>query len=79
MLSVYCTVQRIGLSPAAIEATESESEEVDVIGDGSSAPAMGGNGAGDGGDGGGGYGGIGLSLFDISPVDLPMGSDTKYD
>ena len=72
-------MQRIGLSPAAIEAAaEGESEDaVDgMVGDAGAASAMGGHGGGDGGDGGG-YGGG--SLFDLSPVDMPMSSVDKYD
>ena len=74
-----CSVQPIGVSPAAIEAAESDAEEgTATAGDAgaAAAAAMGGDGgAAMGGDGG--YGGLGSALFEPSPVDMPLDSGER--
>ena len=74
-----CSVQPVGVSPAAIEAAENDAEDgTSVAGDGgaAAAAAMGGDGgAAMGGDGG--YGGLGSALFEPSPVDLPLDSGER--
>lgn len=74
LMPAFTHFQVMGLSPAAIEAAETEAESSvgSAVGDGG-AGAMGGGG-GDGGDGGG-YGGVGSAFLEISPVDLPMGKE----
>lgn len=73
LMTDFMHYQVMGLSPAAIEAaeTEAESAEGSAVGDGG-VGTMGGG--GDGGDGGG-YGGVGSAFLEISPVDLPMGKE----
>ena len=84
--SPACLMQPVGVSPAAIEAAESDAEDGTVgAGDGgaAAAAAMGGDGGagiGGGDGGGGGYGGLGSALFEPSPMDFPMDSnDRGYD